>query len=346
MQELAEKTRQSFRASLKGTDAWLWPNNVYVSAKVIAGAVWEGFSFLDYIKRQIFISSADDEYLDEHGKDWGLPRHPATLAKGLVDIMAPPGTIIPAGTVLRRSDGYQYQINADINTQNGHVSAPVTAFEAGKNGNAFPGMMLDAPAPITGAQVAVTGIGGGTDRENKLAYKSRLLERKRLVPHAGAPGDFVRWTREVSGVTRVFVERIAFGRGTVGIWFLMDDTYPNGIPLGSDRQRVLAYLHDIAPSGCDPIVVLPVPSVVNITIEQLGTDNLNVREAIGEELKDFFLRESRPGTNNQPFTLYHSRLSEAISQAAGEQHHRLVTPALDMVFTDSQMPVLGSITYV
>jgi hypothetical protein len=55
---LMERSRQSFRANLKGSDAWVWPNNVYVSAKVIAGSVWEVFGFAAYIEKQIFAHGA------------------------------------------------------------------------------------------------------------------------------------------------------------------------------------------------------------------------------------------------------------------------------------------------
>ena len=46
---LAQRTANAFRANLKGSDARLWPNNVAVSAKVIAGAVWAAYELATFL---------------------------------------------------------------------------------------------------------------------------------------------------------------------------------------------------------------------------------------------------------------------------------------------------------
>ena len=60
LKNLMELTRQSFRANLKGSDAYVWPNNVYASAKVMAGSIFEVFGFAAYIEKQIFAHRAPD----------------------------------------------------------------------------------------------------------------------------------------------------------------------------------------------------------------------------------------------------------------------------------------------
>ena len=68
-------------------------------------------------------------------------------------------------------------------------------------------------------------------------------------------------------------------------------------------------------------------NTVTVTITDLSPDTSDVRDAIEAELADFFLREAEPGG-----TIRISRLREAISQAAGEASHTLVSPSAD--YTD------------
>jgi uncharacterized phage protein gp47/JayE len=56
------------------------------------------------------------------------------------------------------------------------------------------------------------------------------------------------------GVTRVFVKGNGYGRGTVGVWFLMDDNYPQGIPLQADVDAVQAHIDSVAPVTANVIV--------------------------------------------------------------------------------------------
>ena len=60
LRDLVERARQSFRANLPGTDAWLWPNNIGPSAKVMAGLTHEVFGYADYIARQKFALPGSD----------------------------------------------------------------------------------------------------------------------------------------------------------------------------------------------------------------------------------------------------------------------------------------------
>ena len=61
LNDLLGRARASFRAALPGSDAWLWPNNVNPTAKVVAGATSELFGFADYVQRQKFALTADGE---------------------------------------------------------------------------------------------------------------------------------------------------------------------------------------------------------------------------------------------------------------------------------------------
>lgn len=361
LKALADRTAGAFRANLKGSDARLWPNNVAVSAKVIAGAVWESFSFLDYISRQINKTTAEGIFLERHAADYGMARLPAAAAVGTAVIRADIGVAVPAGLMLTRTDGVIYDtltggttvaaVSPPDGAPAGMVLVEVRARLAGRAGNAYPGtaLRLDAPPARVSAdaEVAATGIGAGADIEGDEGLRSRLLFRLRNPPHGGAAHDYVIWAREVAGVTRVYVDPVTAsnGRDSVGVYVLMDETYPNGVPQASDVARVAAYIDDLRPAGAVVEVAAPSPLVVNVTITNLRPDTATVRDAVRAELVDLFRHDIPVSTLTSPFTLRQSKVWEAISNASGEDSHTLTLPTGDVVVPAGSIAVLGSVLF-
>jgi uncharacterized phage protein gp47/JayE len=348
---LVQRTANAFRVNLKGSDAKLWPNNVSVAAKVIAGAIWEPFAFLDYIRQQIFVSTADGPFLERHALEYGMARLPATFAQGSIVLTGDPNVAVPAGLVCRRADGVLYDVTSSGTTDgSGNITLQVRAQVAGKGGNAAPGVAVTLTAlvdrmNVVGA-VASAGIGLGADIESYESLRQRVLFRKRMPPHGGAAHDYIAWAREVNGVTRVFVDPVTAtnNRTSVGVWFLMDDTYENGIPLDSDVAAVATYIDVLRPAGAIVSVAKPEAVPIDITLS-VSPDTTAVRNAVIAELRDLFRRQARVSTLTEPYTLYRSKLIEAISIATGEDHDNLTAPAGDVAIDAGSIPVLGEVTF-
>ena len=134
-------------------------------------------------------------------------------------------------------------------------------------------------------------------------------------------------------------------RTTVGVWFLMDGLYADGIPQGADVQRVREHVDAMRPAGALVEVAAPVPLPVDIEIGSLSQDSTVVRDAIRAELRSLFRREVRVSTATDPFKLWRSLISEAVSAASGERHHVLVEPSSDVTYSTGRIPVLGDITF-
>lgn len=352
LEQLAKRAAGSFRANLKGSDARLWPNNVAVSAKVIAGTVWEAFAFLEYISRQHIKHLADGQWLERHAYDYGLTRLPASYAEGDAVIHGDANVPVPAGLVLERADGVVYDsISAGMTDDDGLAIVRIRARETGRSGNALPDVALTLRDPVsriaTDHEVASTGIGGGAAVESDEGLRARLLFRLRNPPHGGAAHDYVIWAREVPGVTRVFVDPVTStnGRTSVGVWFLMDDTYPNGIPQVADAAAVRAYIDPLRPAGAVVLINAPTALVVDVAISNLYPDTTIVREAIRTELSDLFRTRMNVSTITDPFTVRVSKVWEAISVATGEDSHTLVSPAGDVAVPAGYIPVLGAVTF-
>jgi len=359
LQDLLDRTRRSFRTHLPGSDAFIWPNNVYVSAKVFAGGLFELFGYASYIAKMPFVHLAPDlETLRKHGIELGVPQKPAAPASGTVDFVSDAAIQVDLGAILERSDGVRYiAAEAGAIVGAGTLNIPVSALMDGAAGNAVTGTPLTIVSGVTGdALVEVSDdIFGGLDVEDIESWRSRLLFRKRYPPHGGAASDYVMWASDVSGVTRVFVERLWAGPGTVRVFPLMDDIYANGIPTVDAVERVADHIDIVRPSGALVTVQAATPVVVDIAITGLSPDTTVVREAVLASLKDCFRRRSRvagsdlkrPGmpflATEETFSL--SWIWQAVAEASGEDRHQITTPTEDVELGAGEIAVLGTVTF-
>lgn len=350
LQEQVEAARRAFRGELPGTDAWAWPNNINVSAKVMGGMAHMILMWLDYIAQQRWVHLADGEFLDKFGIDYGMPRVAASYARGYVDMEGTVDAVIPAGLTIVRADGLEYEVTTGgVVGGGGTVSLYVTAKNTGSDYNAEAGLPVSLNATyenLTGSgEVAAEGIGLGASEESDESYRERLLWRLRMPPHGGAAHDYVAWAREIAGVSRVFVDPLADGPGTVTVYFLMDELYANGVPQAADVQAVQDYIDEVRPVTAVVTVAAPTPVAVNIEIGSLSPSTTEVQDAIALELADMFKREALVSTASAPFTLYRSKIWQAIANATGEDRHVLLAPATDVLYSEAELPVLGTVSY-
>lgn len=341
--ELIDRAAADLESRLPGGDARLRRSNLAVLARVHSGAVHGLYGYLSWLALQIMPDTAELEHMERWAAIWGVTRKPATAAKGNVTVTGVNGVIVPTGTVLQRSDSAQFSINADATIVSGTAIAAVTASIAGAAGNTVAGSTLTIVSPIAGvasaAVVAAGGLSGGADPESDDALRLRLLDRIQEPPHGGADFDYVKWALEIPGVTRAWCFPLEMGLGTVTVRFVRDDDV-SLIPDAGEVAAVLAYINARRPVTADVYVVAPVAVARNFTIFGLTPSSTTVRDAIAAELGDLLRREAIPGG-----TILISHIREAISIAAGELNHSLVTPSADVTHTAGQIAVLGTITW-
>jgi uncharacterized phage protein gp47/JayE len=346
--ELRDRIRRDFNARLPGADALLRQSNLRVIADVLAGLSTLHYGYQEWLSRQLFPDTCEGPFLERWASIWGLTRLPATAAIGSLAVLGTGGAVVPAGAEFQRVDGVRYR-TADGATlaTDGTATVAVEAETLGTMGDAVTGTQVTTvtalPGIVAQATVAAPGLAGGADEETDAMLRTRLLARIQTPPHGGAASDYVDWTLEVPGVTRVWVEPLEQGSGTVVVRFAMDDAAhaPNGIPTQADVDIVQAHLDEVRPVTAEVFAVAPIARPVDITIATLTPDVPDVRTAVEAELRDTFYRNGTPGA-----VLYISWLWEAVSLASGERHHRITVPTGDVQLAAGELPVLGTVTYV
>lgn len=340
------RIQSDIQSRLPGTDPRLRHSMLGILAKVHAGASHGLHGHIDWLSKQILPDTAEAEFLDRWAQIWGKPRKDAVPAQGDVVCTGTNATLIPAGTVLQRSDGVEFTTDADATIVAGTVTVAVTATDGGTVANTAAASALTFTSPIAGinstSTVDVSGLIGGIDIESDDDLRSRLLDRIQKPPQGGAAHDYVAWALEVPGVTRAWCYPLENGAGTVVVRFMMDETYANGIPLAADVTDVQDYIDARRPIGLALngfTAVAPVASPIDFTIT-VAPNTQDVQDAVEAELADMILRDSEPGG-----TILISRIHEAISLAAGETDHVLVAPAADVTHTVNQVATLGTVTF-
>jgi uncharacterized phage protein gp47/JayE len=339
---LASRIAADLSSRLELEGALLRRSFVTVLARVIAGAAHMLHGHLEWLSRQIFPDQSEAEFLVRQAGLYGITRTAPTYAAGQVRFTGVNTTVIPAGTVLRRSDGVEYTTNTDCTISGGIAIETITAVVPGSDGNLIEDMILSFETPISGANAAVTVDPDpieGNDEETIEALRVRLLERLAEPVHGGTLADYVAWAKEVAGVTRAWPVANGLGPGTVLVRFVRDgDASP--IPDVGEVAQVQSYLESKAPAHATVTAFAPSLAPIAFTIAVVP-NTVAVQNAVAAQLADYLTREAEPGK-----TILRSGLTTAIGTATGLTDFTLTVPAANVTHTANQLPSVGTITWV
>ncbi|MBJ9171574.1 baseplate J/gp47 family protein [Citrobacter koseri] len=313
-----------------------------VYARVQAAAVHTLYGYLDYLARNMLPDLCDEDWLYRHARIKRCPRKDAVAASGFVRWDGIGGTpTLPAGTQIQRDDQVTFTTTQTVRASGGLLRVPVVADVAGTAGNTDDGTALRLGTPVSG--IPSTGyadtVNGGDDVEELETWRARVMERYYWIPQGGADPDYVIWAKEIAGITRAWTFRHYQGIGTVGVMVATSDP-ANPAPGDDVVQTVREHILPRAPvAGSGLFVFAAAEKVIPVTIA-LAKDTPEIRTAVTAELNSLMLRDGQPSGK-----VYVSRISEAISLATDEVAHQLRAPTVDVVLGQTELPVLGDITW-
>ena len=343
LDDLDKRLIADIEARLPGTDPRVRRSYLGALARGLAGSHHELYGFLEWIARQRFVATADRPELLEQAAEYGIRPIAAVRATGTIAVTGTAATVIAAATVWRSGAPVDYRSTAEATIgAGGTVDVAVEAVEPGADGNAVAGTRVRLVSPIAGVVSAATAgeLGGGADIESTDSVRERLAARKQNPPQGGTSPDYEQWSRAAhADVTRRWARPLAGGLGTVTVYFMTDGT-GNGIPSAAVVATVQAYIDARRPVTADVTVEAPTAVEFDVTINNIAPMTVAVQAAVTAEIADLVLRASEPGG-----TILVSHLREAISTAAGETDHVLVSPVANVVVSADEISVEGAVTF-
>jgi uncharacterized phage protein gp47/JayE len=312
---------------------------------------------LAVVHKNAFVDTMEDDRLIKFAAFFGVTAISATRATGVIYVFAVNGTVIPAGAILTRVDGTQYEVLEETEPAlGGKANANCRALLGGEAGNAEVGTELTlSTGGIVGtlgtAEVGSSGMTGGTDEETNLALRIRLKERLANPPNGGGPGSYVRWAKLVAGVTRVW----EYGKidsngdpklGWVTVLFVRDgeaDIFPGVDEVAAVRAKILEYaplhlagLHVQAPINKALLLELEITPNTEAMKEKCITA---VQTMLGE-------RATPPDADGALF--YKSNIHDALAAVEGLEDYKVTVPAGDVTVDQFELLTLdpGDVTFI
>lgn len=231
----------------------------------------------------------------------------------------------------------------------------IKALEYGINGNSAGGSQLSLISPIIGVDnscyISYDGLTLGLDIETDESLRTRLKERcSNFTAPFTKSGLPVFIKEKIAGITRVWVQDATPSAGYVTIYFARDND--NIIPTASQVNAVKDAIID-ADNGIKPantpdnyvIVASPTPISINIVFSTLSPNTVAMKTAISQTLADYFKSAAVNVGGDIALTELNALIYSVIDDEGNSPVFTLSTPSSNTAISDSQLAILGTITY-
>jgi uncharacterized phage protein gp47/JayE len=295
----------------------------YVRSAAVAAAIEGLYQKIGWVFRQIFPDTADEEELVRAANLRGVPQKDPVAATGIASLKGSPGVELLVGATMKHVvTGEQFiaQSGATIG-MDGTAVVPVKAQAVGVALNHLTGDLIITSPPL-GMDSAAELVGettGGEDREKVESLLARLLEIIQKPPAGGAVYDFVRWAKEVDGITDVMPLPKRRGAGTIDLVV----TASSGLPSSEAIANCLAHVLSVCSVIADVWVYAPTIRTVDATaLVELedGYQFVDV-QAAAQKAYDMLLGALKPRE-----MLKRSHIEAMINNLAGVVDRSLTTP--------------------
>ncbi len=353
-EEIRRRVQSDFRAAFKNDAVLIQGTIEHAFCEAIVGVSHAAHGRLDQVYRDAFPHLASEPAIIKWAAFYGMFRNRASYATGIMGFNGEGGAEIPTGTIVARTDGAEFRVTEGGTIDEGTIELPVKARVPGAGGNTVAGVEMALQSTLDGVFPAVLvlapGLSGGADAETAAALRTRLLELLAEPESGGGPGDYIRWAKLVTGVTRVWEYGKVPSIGHVTVLFMRDldtvgddpDPFPDDLELATVKAKIREFcpihlsdetLHVLKP------IDLPIELEIELTVED-GQVLEDVKAAIIKSIQDMLATRIHLAAVDGGQTLYRSWISEAISTAPGEKDHKLIVPADDIVLDQWQLPTL------
>ncbi len=208
-------------------------SDIMLRMQVLAGEIYKERAYAEYIMRQMFPTTAEGEYLEEHAAQRNLSRKAGTKATGKVnfrtsaeeheDILIPAGTVVcTTGDMLR----FVTDSDAVLSHSANNVSVDATAAEIGSAYNVGVNTIGIIVTPVLGIDaVKNTNVfRGGSDDESDDELRARIAESFRNISNGTNAAYYRAVAMSVDGVYSASAVGRRRGAGTVDVYAIGQGT--------------------------------------------------------------------------------------------------------------------------
>lgn len=232
----------------------------------------------------------------------------------------------------------------------------IKALEYGSNGNSAGGSQLSLISPIVNVDstcyLSYDGLTLGLDIETDEELRTRLKERcSNFTAPFTVSGLPIFIKEKNAGVTRVWIQSATPSAGYITIYFTRDND-SNIIPTASQVNAVKNTIID-QETGIKPantpnnyvVVASPTPLSINISFATLSPNTVAMKTAISQTLIDYFKSASVNVGGDISLNEINALIYSVIDEDGNSPIFTLTTPSGDTAVSDSQLAILGTITY-
>lgn len=232
------------------------------------------------------------------------------------------------------------------------VAITIKSVDFGQLTNLSNGTVLNIGTPIVNvndtATVQFDGISGGTDIESDDAFRVRIQNVQGDYFGNFSANSIEAKAKEVSGVTRVWVEEITPDLGQVTVYFVRDED-DDIIPSGQEVTEVKDKILEIKPANTDDadvIVSAPTPQTINFTFSAISPNTDSMKTAITASLQDFFSTQTNVGADVKEID-YNSAIINTVDTETGQKlvSFTLSSPSGDVSISTGELAILGTVSF-
>ncbi len=203
-------------------------SDIMIRLRVLAAELYNSYSALEYVKRQMNVKTAENEYLDNHALQRGLSRKSGVKAKGEVtfslssiidtDIVIDKGTVVSTAS----ADVKSFITDETVVLKAGSLSvkAKVTATKAGADHNVMKNTVcvMVTPPLFVSSVTNEMYFTGGADSESDDDLRQRVIDSYRDISNSTNEIYYKRLMQSVEGVYSSSVVAGERGAGTLDIY--------------------------------------------------------------------------------------------------------------------------------
>lgn len=324
-------------------------SDIGIRLRVLAGEIYSSVVNAQWLKKQMFASTAEGEYLDLHGLQRGIVRCEATPSFGQVTFSVNEALLkslsIPKGTVVATAATHlRFETLSDAVIPEGELSATVSAKSvgSGREYNVLKGNISVMVTPPAGVDTVTNaeGFSGGCNRESDESLRERIMESIKFPQNGVNSAYYESVAESVYGVHSAAAVPRGRGVGTVDVYIAAEGAVVSDEVL-EEAQTLISQKREI---NADVLVKKAQPVTVDFYLEIIICDGYgfdDVKDRVRANVQEFIT------TRGVGSEVLMCDISECVYHTEGVKSLRFVPEFnSDIAIDKTSFPVAGTISVV